>query len=410
MPQGRKSTRRPAAKKPASQRRGSSRPTPSFRLLAFTLAIPFIVFAAWVTWVFITDKPAATETAPKPAVEASAAAAPLETTDVVTALQRTGIASNRIIRNGKRVSVESVDGAATVARRLEEQLPPDVSVHVKGSSVELSRGEARHVINVEQLEVVDSGAGLVEAEEGEPAEPASAEPPPAVRDETSLAPTGAKRIALILDDVGFANQPLVAAAALDAPISFAIIPHTPNAVSAARMLNARGFELLCHLPMEPVGFPKVAPGEGAILTSMTTEEINRQTIANLRSVPHISGVNNHMGSRATEDPRVMRSVLRAVRNENFFFVDSRTSAKSVGSKLARELDVRTVARDVFLDDSMNEAAVRAQVRKLAELAQARGVAVGIGHVYPVTIRVLSEELPKLKARGFTFVRASEVVR
>ena len=116
-----------------------------------------------------------------------------------------------------------------------------------------------------------------------------------------------------------------------------------------------------------------------------------------------------MGSLATSDRRVMQSVLRAMPSE-LYFIDSRTSGGSVAADVARELNVRTATRHVFLDDVATESAVRKQLAELAAAARKRGVAIGIGHPYPVTLRVLAEELPALKARGFRLVRASDVVR
>ena len=218
---------------------------------------------------------------------------------------------------------------------------------------------------------------------------------------------GSGEIVLIIDDLGFDGQPLDRLMALDPNINASILPNGTRAAEFARRLNARGFEILCHLPMEPRGGE--APGRNAILTSMSDEEIARVTLANIEAVPHARGVNNHMGSRATADRRVMTSVLRAM-PDSLYFIDSRTGSNSVAEDVARELTVRTAARHVFLDDVATERAVRQQVRELADAAQKRGVAIGIGHPYPVTMRVLAEELPELRAQGFRLVRASEVVR
>src|SRR5438132_1058566 len=157
--------------------------------------------------------------------------------------------------------------------------------------------------------------------------------------------------------------------------------------------------LLLHLPMEPEGFPDVSPGEGAVLTSMSDDEIARATSANVTSVPYARGVNNHMGSRATADERVMRSVLSSLPS-GMYFIDSRTSGASVGLKMARQMKVPTAARNVFLDDVQSAAAVRAQLEVLMRLAEERGVAIGIGHMYSVTVRVLAEELPRVRGEGF----------
>ena len=142
---------------------------------------------------------------------------------------------------------------------------------------------------------------------------------------------------------------------------------------------------------------------------MSDEEIARLTRENIEAIPHARGVNNHMGSRATADRRVMTSVLRAMPDE-LYFIDSRTGAGSVAEDVAREMNVRTAGRHVFLDDVATERAVRRQVRELASAAQKKGVAIGIGHPYPVTLRVLAEELPALRERGFRLIRASQVVR
>ena len=218
------------------------------------------------------------------------------------------------------------------------------------------------------------------------------------------------KIVLILDDVGFSSPQLEAASRLDARINFAVIPGSPHATEAADLLRKRGHEILCHQPMEPLGYPGVAPGEGAILTSMSNQEIRRVALAGFRSIPHARGINNHMGSRATADARVMREVLVATRELDAFFVDSRTTGRSVAGKLARAMAVPTISRDVFLDDTNDEASIRRQLAELGELSEKHGIAVGIGHLYPDTIEVLTEEIPRLKKKGFRFVFASEAVR
>lgn len=214
-------------------------------------------------------------------------------------------------------------------------------------------------------------------------------------------------IVLIIDDLGFDGQPLERLMALDPNVNVAILPNGTRASEFANRLHERGFEVLCHLPMQPRG--KETPGRNAILTSMSDEEIARATRENIEAVPHARGVNNHMGSLATSDRRVMNSVIGAM-PDGMYFIDSRTGGGSVASDVARELNVRTAARHVFLDDAPNERAVRRQLQALAEAAEKRGVAIGIGHPYPVTMRVLADELPGLRARGFRLVRASEIVR
>lgn len=215
------------------------------------------------------------------------------------------------------------------------------------------------------------------------------------------------RIVLIIDDLGFDGQPLERVMALDPNINVAILPNGTRAEEFAQTLHARGFEVLCHLPMQPRG--RETPGRNAILASMSDDEIATTTRRNIEAVPYARGVNNHMGSLATSDRRVMTSVIGAI-PDGMYFIDSRTAGGSVAATVAREMNVRTATRHVFLDDVATERAVREQLANLVAAAEKRGVAIGIGHPYPVTLRVLAQELPALRERGFRLVRASEVVQ
>lgn len=238
-------------------------------------------------------------------------------------------------------------------------------------------------------------------------------PPPSrrVAQAQMIAPVPVRRgrIVLILDDVGFDHQPLAAAMQIDPNVNFSVLPNAGRALEYANLLHQRGFEVLCHLPMEPEQFPRVSPGDGAVLTSMSDQEIAQTTVASVQAVPYARGMNNHMGSRATADRRVMESVLAALPS-GMYFIDSRTTGSSVAATVAREMSVRTASRNVFLDDVATEAAVRHQLHELAREAEAHGVAIGIGHMYPATVRVLVAEAPALRREGFRFVRASQVVR
>ena len=215
-------------------------------------------------------------------------------------------------------------------------------------------------------------------------------------------------IVLILDDVGFDHQPLSEAMTIDPNVNFAVLPNGKRSSDFAATLHGRGFELLCHLPMEPEGFPRISPGTGAVLTTMSDAEIARTTRTNIDAIPFARGVNNHMGSRATADRRVMTDVLGAL-PKGMYFIDSRTTGSSVAGTVAHSLSVKTASRSVFLDDEKDEAAIRRQLGELSKAASSHGVAIGIGHMYPSTIKVLTEDAPALRAKGFRFRRASAVV-
>jgi polysaccharide deacetylase 2 family uncharacterized protein YibQ len=295
-------------------------------------------------------------------------------------------------RDGSEVRMESVGSLETVSSAISANVRGAEVRRVDDALIVTREGEKDSVV-IREFRTADSGAGLTEAEGDE---------------EEATPATRQKRITLILDDVGFENQPLEQAAEIDPNLNFAILPLVSRSKDAAQFLHDHGFEVLCHLPMEPLD-GRDKPGPGAILGSMTDEEIRDQTLKSLESVPHAIGVNNHMGSRATSDRRVMTAVLEAL-PPGSLFVDSRTSPRSIALEIAKELRIRTAARDVFLDDVPSEAAVRRQLNELAEMAESHGHAIGIGHMHPVTIRVLAAELPRLRREGFIFTRVSDAAK
>ncbi len=155
---------------------------------------------------------------------------------------------------------------------------------------------------------------------------------------------------------------------------------------------------MLHLPMEPESYPSVNPGPGALLRTMDRNQIEQAVHEAVADVPYISGVNNHMGSSFTEDSERMQWVLEALREQNLFFLDSRTSARTTSSHLAETLGIKIVERSVFLDNVQEEEAIRVQLRRLVTLARQKGEAIAIGHPYYVTCQVLTDEFNYLTSK------------
>ncbi|HEX2163981.1 MAG TPA: divergent polysaccharide deacetylase family protein, partial [Thermoanaerobaculia bacterium] len=196
-------------------------------------------------------------------------------------------------------------------------------------------------------------------------------------------------------------------AALGVPLTYAVLPfetRTPEVVAA---LAGRRAEVLLHLPMEGRG--GADPGPGALSAAMSRRELAAGTRAALAAVPGASGVNNHMGSVLTADPAAMRAVLAELAGRGLYFLDSRTSARSVAFATARDLGLPAAERHVFLDPDPRPEAVRGQFRRLLALARENGAAIAIGHPYPSTRAVLAEEVPAAVELGYRFVPVGELV-
>ncbi len=216
--------------------------------------------------------------------------------------------------------------------------------------------------------------------------------------------------AIVIDDLGNELGPAERIASWKAPVAGAVLPGVAYSAAAARALARGGKEVLLHLPMEPAGYPKVRPGPGVILRSQSDAEIVRTLESDLATVPGVVGVNNHMGSVATADPRVMRVVAGVLSDRGLFFLDSRTTDATVAERTAEEASVPAVSRRVFLDDVETEDAVSRQLAELVRRAREEGSAVAIGHPYPATLSVLEREMPGLASRGVKLVRVGELVR
>jgi polysaccharide deacetylase 2 family uncharacterized protein YibQ len=216
--------------------------------------------------------------------------------------------------------------------------------------------------------------------------------------------------AIVIDDLGNELGPAERIAAWKAPVAGAVLPGVAFSAASARALARGGKEVLLHLPMEPAGYPKVRPGPGVILRSQTDAEIVRTLESDLATVPGAVGVNNHMGSVATADPRVMRVVARVLSDRGLYFLDSRTTDATVAERTAEEASVPAVSRRVFLDDVETEEAVSKQFAELVRRAREEGSAVAIGHPYPATLAVLEREMPDLAAKGVKLVKVGELVK
>jgi polysaccharide deacetylase 2 family uncharacterized protein YibQ len=220
-------------------------------------------------------------------------------------------------------------------------------------------------------------------------------------------------IAIVLDDFGqhsWGDNLVERFCALPWPLTLAILPNEGGGAEIAAMARRHGHETLLHLPMEPIGFPEEDPGDGAIFVRQDGATIRALVRQALREIPNVAGVNNHMGSRASADSRVMGEILGELKELDLFFLDSRTSAETVGYATASVMGVPTAQRDLFIDPVDEVGAVEGRLWALAALAGDQGEAIGIGHDREQTLLALQAVLPRLESRGHRFVPVSHLVR
>ncbi len=221
-------------------------------------------------------------------------------------------------------------------------------------------------------------------------------------------PEKAGLLSVIIDDAGYSLSELQAFLDLPVPLTISVLPNLPHSTESARRILAAGKELILHCPMEPTGGEN--PGPGALYTGESTARTIQLLDAAFASVPGAMGMNNHMGSKATADPALMGDVIGYLKRHGLLFIDSRTTAETVGAQIARERGVRGTQRDVFIDDITTDAEIAAAFEKGVSEAHTRGTAVLIGHVQNRgVIDILRAGAADAAAQGARFARLTDVI-
>ncbi|MCK5379469.1 MAG: divergent polysaccharide deacetylase family protein, partial [Acidobacteria bacterium] len=191
-------------------------------------------------------------------------------------------------------------------------------------------------------------------------------------------PPGARgELVILLDDAGQKMDLVPRVAALPAAVGVAVLPFLPSSSETAVALYRAGHEIWLHLPMEPHGYPANNPGPGAVFVSMAEGEIRMTVHSALNNVPHVVGMNNHMGSKATADLTTMTWVMQEIKGRGMAFIDSRTTVDTVAETAARAQGVKTGRRNVFLDNNRSASAIRRQLDEAVYRALIDGRAVAI---------------------------------
>jgi polysaccharide deacetylase 2 family uncharacterized protein YibQ len=215
-------------------------------------------------------------------------------------------------------------------------------------------------------------------------------------------------IALVIDDVGLDRPRSKRAWELPGPITLSFLPYAKDLRDQTKAARAHGNELMLHMPMEPIGHAD--PGPNALLVSLSDTEVRQRVTTDLDSFDGYVGVNNHMGSRFTTYKPGMDTVLRLLKARGLLFLDSRTTAQSVGETMAQEMGVPSVSRNIFLDDNESIDSVRRKLAETEEVARRQGFVVAIGHPHENTLQALNAWLPGLAAKGFALAPLTAAMR
>ena len=214
-------------------------------------------------------------------------------------------------------------------------------------------------------------------------------------------------IAFIIDDVGNNSKALEQSLMIKRPVTYAVLPKLKLTKKLARILHDNGHVIILHQPMASVN--DIYPGPGYIEKDMSDNGIIALLDENFSELPWVKGMNNHMGSATTADEHKMEIVLKYLKQNNFFFLDSVTG-KTVCSKVAAKIGYPIYTRDVFIDNKSDKDYINKQIDQLVMISVTYGEAIGIGHFKPLTMQCIYERQEDFDRQGIKLVYINELSR
>jgi len=218
------------------------------------------------------------------------------------------------------------------------------------------------------------------------------------------------KIAFIIDDIGVYNIGAYELKKLGIPITASVLPDSHHAIEEAKWLSKYNLNTLIHIPMQPKKDANNYPDPKKVITISSSLEEIRTLIRRARKiVPNANGINNHQGSLITSNKDMMINILRVIKEEGMYFVDSKTDFDSLAYKIARSMKVKTAVRDVFLDHVRTYEHSLFQIKRLVEIAKKTGKGIAIGHPFETTISAIYDSLDYIKSRGVKIVTINDLI-
>ncbi|MEH7158539.1 divergent polysaccharide deacetylase family protein [Neobacillus drentensis] len=217
------------------------------------------------------------------------------------------------------------------------------------------------------------------------------------------------KAAIIIDDFGGGTGGVRDFLEGEIPITAAVMPFTEHSTEHAKWAHKYGIEVMIHLSMEPKRGKRSWLGPRPITNDLSAAEVKQIVRDAIKDVPYAVGINNHMGSLAVENEEIVLAIVEVAKEKRLFIIDSATSPNTKFPKIANELGVPVLKRDVFLDDISSSSHVRQQMIRLAKVTEIKGSGIAIGHV-GITGKVCSigvfQSMDEFKRRHIKIVPAS----
>lgn len=291
---------------------------------------------------------------------------------------------------------QTVEAAVKPANGIIVAVQPDKYLGNQVTRVDIG---LRDSLAGDTITIITDKIYIIETKSGGESAKTKPEQPGAIRGE----------LALLIDDFGYSYEPINAFAAMGRPITFAVLPNRTYSLDAANKGVSSGQQVMVHMPMEALSSAAMVEPL-TVNVNMTESEIREAVTKLVQSVPGAIGVNNHQGSRATADRRVMKIALGVIKENKMFFVDSRTNTQSIAYEVAKQLGMRSGENELFLDNDNDIQAIKNQLRIAGERAVRSGRIIVIGHARMTTATAVKEMIPELEASGVKLIFVSQALK
>lgn len=221
-------------------------------------------------------------------------------------------------------------------------------------------------------------------------------------------PVDKPRVAIIIDDMGMDHRHTRAVMDLPGPLTLAFLPYAGDLNNQSAYGRSKGHELMVHVPMQPVK-ESTDVGPSPLTLDLSESQFDHVLQGDLNAFTGYVGINNHMGSKLTQDSVAMDRVMQELKKRGLLFVDSRTIGTSVAADEAKKAGIPYATRDVFIDHEETYEAASDALQQVEKKALKNGLAIAIGHPREETINALRAWLPTLQAKGIYLVPISAAV-
>ena len=204
------------------------------------------------------------------------------------------------------------------------------------------------------------------------------------------APVSMPKVAIVMDDLGISKKKVMTLFEMKQPITFSVLPLQRYSKWTAEEAHRRGYDVILHIPMEALR--KMKLDKGGLYLKMSNSEIIETLEMSINSLPFIKGASSHMGSAFTQDKRAMGTVAAMLKKHGLFFLDSVTSADSIGFSMAKASGIDALRRDIFLDNEDDLKEIAHQWERLVAIAKKEGYAIALAHPRKNTFQFLQKIL------------------